>query len=157
MHVLDTVERHSMIWPGDRIGVAVSGGADSVALLRLLAELRTQLGIQLFVLHFHHQLRGADADEDELFVARLARELGFDFLADRAKPWRKKPEGALGCERFYLTPPSLVKLEELPPCYTAVTVAAVPSGQIPVPKSRAWYMPENDAGVLTSPEDGRCH
>jgi len=84
MRVLDTVERHSMIWPGDRIGVAVSGGADSVALLRLLAELRTQLGIQLFVLHFHHQLRGADADEDELFVARLARELGFDFLADRA-------------------------------------------------------------------------
>jgi len=38
-----------------------------------------------------------------------------DFLADRAKPWRKKPEGALGCERFYLTPPLLVKLEELPP------------------------------------------
>jgi tRNA(Ile)-lysidine synthase len=84
MRVLHTVERHSMIWSGDRIGVAVSGGADSVALLRLLAELRAQLGIQLFVLHFHHQLRGADADEDELFVARLARELGFDFLADRA-------------------------------------------------------------------------
>jgi hypothetical protein len=38
-----------------------------------------------------------------------------DFLADRVKPWRRKPEGAVGCERFYLTPPSLVKLEELPP------------------------------------------
>jgi tRNA(Ile)-lysidine synthase len=84
MRVLDTVERHSMIRSGDRIGVAVSGGADSVALLRLLAELRAQLGIRLFVLHFHHQLRGADADEDESFVARLARELGFDFVADRA-------------------------------------------------------------------------
>jgi tRNA(Ile)-lysidine synthase len=84
MRVLDTVELHSMIRSGDRIGVGVSGGADSVALLRLLAELRAQLGIQLFVLHFHHQLRGADADEDEFFVAQLAREFGFDFVADRA-------------------------------------------------------------------------
>src|SRR5579872_714489 len=84
MRVLATVERHSMIRAGERIGVAVSGGADSVALLRLLAELRTQLGIQLLVLHFHHQLRGAEADEDESFVAQLARELGIDFVADRA-------------------------------------------------------------------------
>src|ERR1700681_679371 len=84
MRVLDTVELHSMIRSGDRIGVGVSGGADSVALLRLLAELRAQLGIQLFVLHFHHQLRGADADEDEFFVAQLAREFGFDLVADRA-------------------------------------------------------------------------
>ena len=84
MRALDSIERHSMIRSGDRIGVAVSGGADSVALLRLLAELRARLGIQLFVLHFHHQLRGADADEDESFVAQLARGHRFDFLADRA-------------------------------------------------------------------------
>jgi tRNA(Ile)-lysidine synthase len=84
LRFLDTVARHSMIRSGDRIGVGVSGGADSVALLRLLAELRAQLGIQLYVLHFHHQLRGAAADEDELFVAHLAREFGFDFVADRA-------------------------------------------------------------------------
>jgi hypothetical protein len=38
-----------------------------------------------------------------------------DFLADRAKPWRTKPEGALGCERFYLTPAALVKPDALPP------------------------------------------
>ncbi len=82
--VLDTVARHSMICLGDRIGIGVSGGADSVALLRLLAELRAQLGVRLFVLHFHHQLRGADADADEMFVAGLAREFAFDFLADRA-------------------------------------------------------------------------
>jgi tRNA(Ile)-lysidine synthase len=73
-----------MIRPGDRIGIGVSGGADSVALLRLLAELRGRLCVQLLVLHFHHQLRGAEADEDELFVAGLARELGFDFVPDRA-------------------------------------------------------------------------
>jgi hypothetical protein len=38
-----------------------------------------------------------------------------DFLADRAKPFRIKPEQGVGSERFYLTPPALVKIEELPP------------------------------------------
>src|SRR5262245_22691523 len=37
-----------------------------------------------------------------------------DFLADREKPCRKKPESGVGCERFYLTPPSLLRVEELP-------------------------------------------
>ncbi len=37
-----------------------------------------------------------------------------DFLADRGKPFRQKPEQGVGCERFYLTPPALVKSEELP-------------------------------------------
>ncbi len=37
-----------------------------------------------------------------------------DFLADRAKPFREKPEKGVGSERFYLTPPALVKVEELP-------------------------------------------
>jgi tRNA(Ile)-lysidine synthase len=73
-----------MVVPGDLVGIGVSGGADSVALLRLLAELRPHLGIRLNVLHFHHQLRGAEADEDERFVAALARDLGFDFHTDRA-------------------------------------------------------------------------
>ncbi|HLK32620.1 MAG TPA: hypothetical protein VKT29_05985 [Terriglobales bacterium] len=38
-----------------------------------------------------------------------------DFLVDRAKPFRQKPEKGVGSERFYLTPPALVKAEELPP------------------------------------------
>jgi len=37
-----------------------------------------------------------------------------DFLADRDKPFRLKPEKGVGSERFYLTPPSLMKVEELP-------------------------------------------
>jgi hypothetical protein len=37
-----------------------------------------------------------------------------DFLADREKPWRQKPEVGVGCERFYLTPAGLVRREELP-------------------------------------------
>jgi hypothetical protein len=38
-----------------------------------------------------------------------------DFLADRAKPFRQKPEKGVGNERFYLTPPGLVRAQELPP------------------------------------------
>jgi len=63
---------------GDRVAVAVSGGADSVALLRLLLELRAELGIVLSVAHVNHKLRGDESDEDERFVARLARQHGLD-------------------------------------------------------------------------------
>ncbi len=65
-----------MVRAGDTLGVAVSGGADSVALLRILLELRDRLGIGLLVLHFNHQLRGADADADQRFVEELAAALG---------------------------------------------------------------------------------
>jgi tRNA(Ile)-lysidine synthase len=82
--VLETIERHCMTQPGDRIGMGVSGGADSVVLLRLMVELRPRLGVRLAVLHFHHQLRGSDADADEDFVAGLARQFDLDFISDRA-------------------------------------------------------------------------
>src|SRR2546428_9067798 len=67
------IRRHKLLNPGDRVGVAVSGGADSVALLRLLLELRKQIGVVLSVVHFNHKLRGAESDEDESFVAQLAK------------------------------------------------------------------------------------
>jgi len=72
-----------MIRAGNRVGVGVSGGADSVALLHLLAGLQTELGIRLTVLHFHHQLRGMEADEDEQFVKMLASEFHLEFLSGR--------------------------------------------------------------------------
>ena len=70
-----------MLGAGDRVGVAVSGGIDSVALLRLLIELRHELGIVLSVVHFNHGLRGAESDADREFVAALAREHGLEFHA----------------------------------------------------------------------------
>lgn len=79
--VLHYIREHALLQPGDRVGVAVSGGADSVALLRLLLELRAELGILLSVVHFHHQIRGAEADADQQFVAALAREHGLELYA----------------------------------------------------------------------------
>src|ERR1700685_801261 len=55
-----------------RIGVAVSGGADSVFLLHALGE----LGVAVAVLHINHGLRGAESDRDEAFVRALAVQFG---------------------------------------------------------------------------------
>jgi tRNA(Ile)-lysidine synthase len=72
-----------MLPAGHRVGVAVSGGADSVALLRLLHRLQDDLGITLAVVHFNHALRGAESEADAAFVRELAGVLQLDFLAAR--------------------------------------------------------------------------
>jgi len=76
------IHKHELLKPGDRVAVAVSGGADSVALLRLLAELRGEIGIVLAAIHFNHRLRGADSDQDEQFVAELAQQLRLESLSE---------------------------------------------------------------------------
>ncbi len=78
--VLRYIRRSELLKAGDRVLVAVSGGADSVALLRVLLELRTDLGIVLAVAHFNHELRGEDSDADEHFVADLAMRHELLFL-----------------------------------------------------------------------------
>jgi tRNA(Ile)-lysidine synthase len=77
--VLDHARRFDLLKPGDRVGIAVSGGADSVGLLRLLLELRHELGIVLSVVHFNHKLRGTESDDDERFVANLAGTYDLEF------------------------------------------------------------------------------
>ena len=75
--------------PGDRVGVAVSGGADSVALLLLLLELREELGVVLSVVHFNHKLRGKASDADEKFVARLTAKHKLEFHSSSADVGKK--------------------------------------------------------------------
>ena len=81
--VLDFIRQSRMASPGDRVGIAVSGGADSVALLRLLESLRLELGVTLLVIHFDHMLRGAESDRDASFVEELARARGLEFVSAR--------------------------------------------------------------------------
>ena len=66
--LLSFVRRHNMIAPGDCVTCAVSGGADSVALLFALYLLKDKLNIQLSAAHFNHHLRGEESDRDENFV-----------------------------------------------------------------------------------------
>ena len=96
--VLGYIREQELLKPGDRVGVAVSGGADSVALLRVMLELRGELGIVLSVLHFNHKIRGADADEDERFVGSLAKQHGLEFHRASADVPAYAAEHKLGLE-----------------------------------------------------------
>ncbi len=75
-------ERFAVV-AGERIGIGVSGGADSVGLLRLCVELRETLGIVPCVVHFNHGLRGKASDGDEKFVAKLAAQHDLEFFVAR--------------------------------------------------------------------------
>ena len=74
--ILATIARYRMFSKGQRIGVAVSGGADSVCLLHVLVELAGRWHLALHVLHVNHALRGAESHQDAESVAALAARLG---------------------------------------------------------------------------------
>jgi tRNA(Ile)-lysidine synthase len=96
------IER-GLMGAGERVCVAVSGGADSVALLLAVAEAnqataqnKAPLGVVLSAAHVHHGLRGAEADADEAFVADLCRRLGITlrvFRVDTAARQAQQTEG----------------------------------------------------------------
>jgi len=81
--VRGTVDKYAMLQHGDRVLVGVSGGADSTALLVCLNRLAPIFHLSLVVGHLNHQLRGREADEDELFVRALAGELGLPFIPEK--------------------------------------------------------------------------
>jgi len=66
--LLAFIRRYEMIAPGDSVICAVSGGADSVALLFAMYLLKEKLCIRLSAAHFNHRLRGGESDRDEAFV-----------------------------------------------------------------------------------------
>lgn len=70
--------------PGQRVGVAVSGGPDSVLLLHFMKILAKDSGLTLAAVHFNHRLRGAESDGDEAFVRSLAATLGVEYLGGAA-------------------------------------------------------------------------
>jgi tRNA(Ile)-lysidine synthase len=79
------VKRQRLFHPGQRIGVAVSGGPDSVLLLHFMKDLALEWGITLAVVHFNHHLRGAESEADERFVRKLADSMGIAFMCGEAE------------------------------------------------------------------------
>src|SRR5262245_10919861 len=81
--VVTNVRRRMERWLADGLGpgvvVAVSGGGDSVALLRVLHQLAMEFALQLAVAHLNHGVRGEEAEEDARFVAELAGRLDLPF------------------------------------------------------------------------------
>ena len=76
------IKEYSLFAPGDTVVAAVSGGADSMALLDIIASLRG-LRLNLVVAHLNHLLRGAESDADEEFVRKLAADYGVPFAVRR--------------------------------------------------------------------------
>lgn len=72
--VLNTLKSHNMLSKGDRVIVALSGGADSVSLLKLLLDLKAELGVTVSAAHVNHNLRGEESLRDEAFVRELCEK-----------------------------------------------------------------------------------
>ena len=80
--VIDFIREQSLISSGDKLVVAVSGGADSVCLIHILAKHRKELDIELHVAHLNHQLRGRESEADATYVSKLAKTLGLPAIID---------------------------------------------------------------------------
>ncbi len=117
--------------PGDRVGVAVSGGPDSVLLLDFLRQLARGAGLILAVVHFNHRLRGAESNEDERFVESLARRLSLELFssgADVARVARERRKNLEATARelryeFFLSLVRQGKLDKIATGHTATDQA----------------------------------
>ena len=78
--LLALIRRYDMLRPGDRVTCAVSGGADSMALLFAMYLLREKLQIDLHAAHYNHGLRGEESDRDEAFVRDFCSGYGIPFI-----------------------------------------------------------------------------
>ncbi len=83
--LLKHVRHLGLLDPGDRVVVAVSGGADSVALLQVLSAWRDRLKLALAVVHVEHGLRGEESLDDATFVEQLSRQLLLPFFLKRIR------------------------------------------------------------------------
>lgn len=96
--VLNYIKEYNMITPGDKIAVALSGGADSVSLIHFICDNSDKLGIDksdIVGIHVNHGIRGETADRDEEFAARVCNKLGTKFLSYNAtKMGIKVPDNA---------------------------------------------------------------
>jgi tRNA(Ile)-lysidine synthase len=93
----DAIRRSGMLQGGEAVLAAVSGGADSVALLDVLRDLAPELGLTLHAVHVHHGLR-AQADADAGFTRALCADLGVPFHLERVTVRKEPPWEGLEAE-----------------------------------------------------------
>lgn len=92
--VLRFLREYELLAPGDDVTVALSGGADSVALLWVLRTLAPRLELCLRAAHYHHGIRGAEADRDADFCHRLCEDWQIPFSMERGDaPARARQTG----------------------------------------------------------------
>jgi len=98
MKLLQHLLNEKLLRAGQRLGIAVSGGADSIALTRLILEVRERMGLVLTIVHFDHKLRGMESDVDSRFVAKLAKENNLELFRSSAKTAAYAKKNKLGIE-----------------------------------------------------------
>ncbi|HEY3297419.1 MAG TPA: tRNA lysidine(34) synthetase TilS, partial [Armatimonadota bacterium] len=81
--MLATISRFSMVHPGDKVLVALSGGPDSVTLLHALWTAREELGITLLAAHLNHSIRGRESDKDAEYASEFAASLGVECTVEK--------------------------------------------------------------------------
>lgn len=81
--VESAIAQYRLIECGQRVAVAVSGGADSMVLLHVLNQLQQTRGFTLLALHYEHGIRGAQSEEDMRFVQQACERLGVPLLTER--------------------------------------------------------------------------
>ena len=87
-----------MLLPGDRVLVALSGGADSMALLHVLLSLREEYRLHIAAAHYHHGIRGEEADRDEGFVRGVCETLGVPLTVGHGDVPKQAKASGLGLE-----------------------------------------------------------
>lgn len=100
--LLSFIRRYDMIQPGDQVVCAVSGGADSVALLFAMYLLSEKLQIRLSAAHFNHHLRGQESDRDEAFVRDFCQRYEIELYVGggEVRPGKKGLEAAAREARY---------------------------------------------------------
>lgn len=96
------IDKDHLLQKGDKVLVALSGGADSVALLHILNSFKEEFNITLYAAHFNHGIRGEEADRDERFCKALCEKMGvsfFRFQADVPSIARRYGESVELCGR----------------------------------------------------------
>ncbi|MCR5338866.1 MAG: tRNA lysidine(34) synthetase TilS [Lachnospiraceae bacterium] len=92
------IQENSLLADGKKCLLAVSGGADSVCLLRLMCEYAKDCGTKLMVFHYNHHLRGEAADQDEEFVRSLCEKYQLPFYAKGGDVGAFAAENKMGIE-----------------------------------------------------------
>ena len=88
------IAKHDLIKNGEKVLVALSGGADSVSLLHVLISIKEIYNLDIRAAHFNHMIRGAEADRDESFCRELCGRLGVPFfLAKEDIPYHAEKSG----------------------------------------------------------------
>jgi len=121
------MRRAGLVRAGERVGVAVSGGADSVLLLAFMKQWSRAMGLVISAVHFNHHLRGVESEEDERFVRDLATRLEVEFIQGEADVARVARERRRNLEatarelryRFFFSLINRGRLDKIATAHTA--------------------------------------